>query len=193
MIIFPQLSPIGGMVPFDNHFITPFSPSNVEADPGISANRLYCIPIRIPIACKVIELGVNVSAIANFAQKMVMGIYDFDLKTGNPINLLAQAIGEIALNSGTGYKSIPIDLSLDPGIFYIIYNTSSGGIVAQFKQPFALVDPILPFLLPTVTAYTTHKTVNLTYNAILPIVAPTPTVESTSLVIATPIMKVRTI
>lgn len=182
-----------GIIPSDNHFITPFRVSNVDTSVlTVNTDRLFYIPIRIPIACRIIEMGVNVGQVASASQKMVMGIYDFDIITGNPINLLAQAIGEIELSSGTGYLSIPIELDLDPGIYYIVYNLkTTAGTRALFKTGSVLSDPILPFLSPTALAYTTHKFSTLIYNPTLPTIAPAPTSESTSLAIPNPILKTR--
>lgn len=131
-------------------------------------DRIYFIPLRVPICFNAKELGFFITVIATFAQKMVIGIYDFDPITGNPLNLLYQVPGELALDSGTGYKFLNSNFNFDPGIYYVAYSCNSGGASAKIRVPVAIHDPILPQNSGGQISISSFRYLSILYSSLLP-------------------------
>lgn len=188
---FPKL--LGsGMIPANDYYIfgggRPSS-SNTAATP----DRIYFLPIRASLSFNAKELGVIVFLAATFAQKLVMGIYDFDFKTGNPINLLYQPTGELSLDGATGYKKFDINFNFDPGIYYIAYHASSGVIVANCNRIIALEEPILPQNTGGQIIDTKYKYLDSVYSSILPSIISSVLVEATDFEVVNPVIGVNVI
>lgn len=135
MLQFPKLL-LPGLIPCDNYYLMPGTAA-AGAAPAIQLNY---IPIWISSYCKVIEIGFNVTTLSA-TNKAKVGIYEYDLKTSDPTNLLVAGAAEIIF-SATGYRFITINISLDPGIYYIGYVIKDG--TGQIRPMASIVDYHIP-------------------------------------------------
>jgi len=172
-----------GVIPINNSYISPGR--NVSSSAVITGNTLFYAPIRISTYCRIIEMGVDVTSIATFAQKMVIGIYEFDILTGDPSTLIGQT-SEIDLGTvGVGLKSQPIALDLDPGVYYIVSHCEDGSVRATLRTFSAVDYATYPLAAATGTSNVIGRSVVSAYSATLPNPAPPSTTNITGTMVNT--------
>lgn len=186
-LVFPKLL-LPGLIPCDNYYIMP----RIHWGVGAPVFELNYIPIWISTYCKIIEIGFVVSTLSA-TNRAKVGIYEYDIETGNPTNLIKAGDSEI-LFSATGYKFTTIDVSLDSGVYYIGYVVKD--ITGSIIRGLDAVDPILINKNPTDLQKNLGKvssTVPIYVNE-MSLIAPGPFNEFTiGLIKPNPILKVRSI
>lgn len=129
-------------------------------------NRLYAIPFIVPRRIRLDRIAIVVTTASTNAVPGRLGIYRDD---GNlyPANLVLDA-GDTGNWNSTGSKIITIDVTLPPGLYWLVVGTQAMGSTKAVLRAIALgsFPPILGVSSGLGTAWNTNYSVAWTYGSL---------------------------
>lgn len=142
-------------------------------------NMLYAIPFIVPVPIRLDRIAVNVTTACSNAVPGRLGIYRDD---GNlyPGALVLDA-GNTGNWNATGVQALTIDVTLQPGLYWLVVGTQAMGTTKAVLRAIALgsFPPILGISSGLGTAWNTFYSVSWTYGS-LPSTFPTGASAGTS-------------